>query len=135
MLLSHDEQLVLWIEAMKVLKGKREEKRKMKGALKIHLKHIVRRRGMETEIVQKYIEARQQDSDWETSDFSEHESSSESEYVYLIEQYMYLYSIVYSSRSQSFYPRGTLKKIYWGGSRCHCSLLWGSSNKRWRNPG
>ncbi|XP_040187956.1 DC-STAMP domain-containing protein 2 [Rana temporaria] len=74
-----DEQLELWIEAMKQLKGKRAEKRKMKGALKKRLRHIVRRRGLETEIVQKYVAARQQDSDGESSGFSEHRSSSESE--------------------------------------------------------
>ncbi|XP_077330550.1 DC-STAMP domain-containing protein 2-like [Lithobates pipiens] len=75
-----DERLELWIEAMKSLKGKRTEKRKMKEALKKRLKYIVRSRGKETDVVQKYIGARQQDSDGESSGFSEHGSdSSESE--------------------------------------------------------
>lgn len=90
---------------MKQLKGKRAEKRKMKGALKKRLRDIVRSRGMETELVQKYVAARQQDSDGESSGFSEHGSSSESEYVslYLLEQ-----PIVYSRLSQSFIPKGIL---------------------------
>ncbi|XP_072284780.1 DC-STAMP domain-containing protein 2 [Pyxicephalus adspersus] len=75
---SNDEQLCLWIEAMKTLKGKKEEKKKMKMVIKKHLRNVIRKRGMENEVLHKYREARGMNSDEESSDFSDPESGSDS---------------------------------------------------------